>query len=69
MTAMRERAAVGTRWLRRRDKTIWQIRQSHRADRVAELIAEQPREAGPNVVVRRAFVSFSDLRTKFEEVA
>jgi hypothetical protein len=68
MTPMRERAAVGTRWLRKRDKTVWLLRQSHRADRVAELVAEQPTIAGPNVVVRRAFVSFTDLRTKFEEV-
>lgn len=60
MTAMKERAAVGTRWRRRRDKTLWIVWQSHRTDRIVELIPEgQPR--------RKCFVSFKDLRTKFEE--
>ena len=39
----------------------------HRADRIAELVAEEPKLAGRNVIVRRAFVSFTDLRTKYEE--
>lgn len=63
MTAMRERAAIGTRWKRRRDKTVWQVHQSHRADRIAEL---RPIDGFSRP---RVFVSFADLRTKFEEVA
>jgi hypothetical protein len=65
MTAMKERAAIGTRWRRRRDKTLWVLWQSHRADRIAELRSE----VGEPMRNRRLFVSFTDLRTKFEEVA
>lgn len=65
MTAMRERASVGTRWRRRRDKTVWIVKQSHRADRIAELHPEGPTLTTP---ARRVFVSFSDLRTRFEQI-
>ena len=64
MTPMTERAAIGTRWRRRRDKTIWRVTQSHRADRIAEL----HQMLDDQLVKRRLFVSFKDLRTKFEQV-
>lgn len=64
MTAMRERVAIGTRWRRRRDKTVWIVWQSHRADRVAEL---RPADGEPTRS-RRLFVTFADLRTRFEEI-
>lgn len=65
MTPMKQRAAVGSQWRRRRDKTLWQIRQSHRKDRMAELVPDS--QALP-VAVGKVFVSFDDLRVRFEEV-
>jgi hypothetical protein len=66
VTSMKERAQIGTRWLRRRDKTAWVLWQSHRRDRIAELRLADLRTG--SVQDRKVFVSFSDLRTKFEEI-
>jgi hypothetical protein len=63
MTPMRDRANVGSHWRRRRDKTLWWIKQSHRSDRIACLVP-----VGSRHLTSRIYVSFGDLRTKFEEV-
>lgn len=64
MTPMKDRASIGSRWRRRRDKSVWLLKQSHRSDRIAELRwVEGPKDG----FARRIFVSFTDLRTKFEE--
>jgi hypothetical protein len=65
MTPMKERASIGTRWRRRRDKTLWRIVQTHRTDRIAELVPEGYTLTTPR---RKVFVTFTDLRTRFEEV-
>lgn len=65
MTAMTERAQIGSLWRRRRDKTTWRVKQSHRADRVAELV---PDGHAPYFGQRKIFVSFTDLRTRFEQL-
>lgn len=62
MTSMRQRAAIGSRWRRRRDKTVWVVRQSHRADRVALLEPETP------CAIKRAYVPFERLRVLYEQL-
>ena len=62
MTAMKERAVVGSRWIRRRDKTTWTIVQSHRKDRLAELVPAERTNA------HKEYVRFADLRRRYEQV-
>jgi hypothetical protein len=61
-------ASVGTRWRRKRDGSLWTIRQSHRKDRCAELVADDTDALPLALPARRVFVSFDDLRDRFEWV-
>jgi hypothetical protein len=54
--SMRERVWIGQTWRRRRDKREFTVRQVHRADRIAELAAQDGRVSVP----------FADLRRKWE---
>jgi len=63
--SMKERATVGSRWVRNRDKTRWVIRQSYRSDRLAKLVPDG--EPAPTQAAID-YVPFGLLRTRFTEV-
>ena len=65
MTAMRDRAVIGSRWQRKRDRTTWQVIQSHRADRLVELA---PLIERSNALGTKDYVPFTVLRNKYREV-
>lgn len=59
---MTERAAVGSRWRRRRDGTTWRVRQTWRKDRLAQLEAEDA-HGSPG----RLLVAYDELRRRYSE--
>lgn len=60
---MTERAAIGTLWRLRRDKTTWRIRQSWRKERRAQL------ESIDAAAYERRSVTHDELRRFYEEIA
>lgn len=63
---MTARAAVGSRWRRRRDGTVWSVRQTHRKDRAAELERDDALPL-PNTV-NRITIPYEILRTCYEQL-
>lgn len=60
---MTERAAIGSRWRRRRDGTTWRIRQTWRKDRLARLEVE-----GAPGSPERLLVTYDELRRRYREL-
>lgn len=60
--SMASRLAIAQHWRRQRDKTVWEVIQLHRRERLAEL--RRSSEDG----IERLNVGFSELARKWEQV-